>query len=690
VYRVGIDIGGTFTDLVALNEETGEILSIKLPSTPRDPARGVVVGFDELLKRVPGGEIRLFVHATTLAANALLGQYGLEIPKLALLVTKGFQDVLEIGRQRRSELYNLFFSKLRPLVPRRLRLEVDERVGPDGRVEKPVNEHEVRAICEQLEREGVKSMAICFLNSYLNPVNEERARELVRKHLRGVLVSTSSDIFPEHREYERMTTTVVNAALMRVVSSYVERLSFALRERAPRSALYLMQSSGGMVPAPIACSKPTLIVESGPTAGVVATAFYGGLLGLGDLLSFDMGGTTAKAGCVKGGAPELTPEYEVGGRVHRGRLVKGSGYPVRFPFVDLAECSAGGGTIAWADGALGVGPMSAGADPGPACYGAGGEEPTVTDANVVLGRLNPNYLLGGAMRIQRELAVEAIRERLCKALSMPVDEAAAGIIRLVNSEMSKILRIVSVERGFDPRSFPIVAFGGAGPMHCCALAEDLGVREVIVPPSPGLFSAIGLLFSDVVRDFVRAYMRDVSEAAPQEIEGLFSELEERGERELAGVASAALLRLADVRYAGQAYELTVPALKPFDGRGLGELVASFHRRHAEVYGFSAEEEEVTIVNLRVRAVGLIEKPKLKELPPSGREPPPGSLLEVRDVYFERPDSFMRTPVYVRERMESRNVVAGPAVIEQYDATTVVYPGWEAEIDQYGNIVMRWL
>ena len=683
-------MGGTFTDLVAFQEETGEVLNIKVPSVPRNPEEGVASALRQFLEDREPGSVTMVGHATTIATNALFGQIDLKLPKTAMMTTKGFRDVIEIGRQRRAEVYNLFFQRPPMLVGRRHRYEVEERVGADGGVLVPLNRDDVEKALRDMEAEGVESLAIGFINSYANQAHEEEALRMARERLPKVHLSASSAVSSGYREYERFSTAVVNAALIPIIHTYLTRLAVDLKAMGVDAPLYVMQSNGGMAKAEMVADKPVTIVESGPASGVIAAAWLGGLVGRREVISFDMGGTTAKAGTVRGRVPEVIPEYEVAGKVHMGRLLKGSGYPVNFPFIDLAECSAGGGTIAWVDkgGALNVGPVSAGADPGPACYGKGGTEPTITDANLVLGRLNPVSLLGGDMRIYPRLARLAVK-RLGDGLRVGVEEAAAGVVRIADSMMSKILRIVSVERGFDPRRFALVAFGGAGPMHACPLAEELQISDIVVPPNPGMFSALGLLTADLFHDYSRAFVRRADEADPDTVEGLFAEMEHEGRETLLaeGVEPGGMRfrRQLDLRYLGQSYELTVDVGAPFDGDALISCTEAFHGRHSEIYGYSAAGESVEIVNVRLRAIGAIPKPRLAE---SGARAEVAEPVGRRLVYFEGSDSWLETPVYERGDLGPGSAVEGPSIIEQYDSTTVVYPGWMASVDGYGVLRLR--
>jgi len=683
-----VDIGGTFTDIIALDVETGEIVREKVPSTPKEPEIAMLSAVSNVLKRIRSKEIEFIVHASTIATNAILGQIGLELPKCAMLTTKGFRDIIVIGRQQRPELYNIFFQKPRELIQRKYRFGIEERTGPDGSEILPLNQEDVKRAISKIKEEGIKAVAICFLNSYANPTHEMKAKNLVEKECK-VFTVASSEICPEYREYERFSTAVVNAVLMPIVSSYLGRLRQGLEEMGLNCPLLMMKSSGGLISSQRAVRMPAAIIESGPAAGVIAATFYAELIGLENVLSFDMGGTTAKAGTIVNRAPEVTREYEVGGRTHKGRLVKGSGYPVRFPFIDLAECSAGGGTIAWVDegGFLRVGPISAGSDPGPACYGKGGSDPTVTDANLILGRLNPKYLLGGALKIHKELAEEAIREKICDSLGLDLVEAANGVIEIVNSEMSRILRIMSVERGLDPREFALMAFGGAGPMHACWLAEELSINLIIIPLDPGLFSAWGLMSADVTHEVSKPLM--TTSIDHERLEDLFESLEKEAREVLLeqGIKEGKifLFRELDVRYLGQSYELQVSVPSELNENSLNKVIESFHEKHRRMYGYCMRDEEVEFVNARIKAIGRITRPNIPKQPLQGAVPDENSILGFREVYFGREEEFHKTPIYVRERLKPGNMIEGPAIIEQYDTTTVIPPGWSAKVDEFGSL-----
>jgi N-methylhydantoinase A len=645
---VAVDVGGTFTDFVAVDRD-GNLLTFKLLTTPKRPEETVIKG---LAKLSPIEEV---LHATTIGTNALLGQMGLELPRVALFTTQGFRDVIEIGRQNRPRLYDLFFEKPRPLVPRHLRFEVDERVLPDGTVLKPVDAAEVESYAKKALGDCVVSVAVAFLHSYLNPANEETAAAVLKRYFR--YVTLSSEVSPEPREYERTSTAVVNAALMPLVGRYLEELGRYVSSRGGR--LYVMASSGGLVTVEEASRRPIQLIESGPAGGVVAAAEFAKALNIKRVISFDMGGTTAKAGTVVDFEPEITTEYEVGGESHHGRVVKGSGYPVRFPFIDLAEVSAGGGTIVWRDeaGALRVGPMSTGADPGPVCYGLGGTEPTVTDANVILSRVAS--LLGGEMRLDAEAAFKAF-----KKLGDPV-ETAWQAVQLANMEMARAVRLVTVERGLDPSEFVLFAFGGAGPQHAAELAEELGISTVVIPPEPGVFTALGMLFADSKFEARASYPRDLEEG--------FRRLEEK----LSVHNPTYYVRLADVRYVGQGWELVVPVGRPADEE---QIRKTFEERHMAMYGFKLDRS-IEVVTIRVFAVVTRRKPKLRE-PPAEGEPKP---ISYRKVYF---GEWVETPVYRRENLPRGFKADGPVVIEERHSVTVVPPKWRVEVGKMGVLELK--
>lgn len=650
VDTVALDIGGTFSDFLRLTDE-GVVLARKVPTTPRRPEVAVL----DALRALGGASPHELVHATTIATNALLGQRHLELPPVALVTTRGFRDVIEIGRQNRPGLYDLDFHRPRPLVPRRLRFTLDERTGATGRRRRAVQPRELSALRERLARGPARAVAVCLLHSYLNAANERAVGAGLRRG--GLPVSLSSDVAPEPREFERTSTTVVNAALLPVVSRYVEALSRGLPPLGIRS-FGLMSSAGGLVSSAEAARRPVAILESGPAAGVLAAAELGRRLGLPRLISFDMGGTTAKAGTVIDGRVETTGGLEVGGQSHHGRTARGSGYPVRFPFLNLAEVSAGGGTIVHRDvtGALEVGPLSAGADPGPACYRRGGTEPTLTDAAVALGWLG-DALLGGTMPIDRGAAARALGR-----LGDPV-RVAEEALGLADLEMARAIRLVTVERGLDPTRFVLVAFGGAGPQHAARVADELGIRSVVVPPRPGFFSASGLLCADWRYERRLAFPRDLREG--------WMRLSRRLLREHPG---ARLEFSADCRYAGQGSELAVPLRSPDFAR----LRRAFRAAHRSTFGFDLDRP-IEVVTLRAFATRA--RPR----------PPPGRPGDSREGPHHRPAVFggRATPLEVWPRAALRGGMRrrGPAAVEEYDSTTVVPVGWTVAVGGTGELTL---
>ena len=683
-WRVGIDIGGTFTDLVALADD-GRLVRHKVASTPRAPEEGLLVALDALLAEAAPGEIAIVAHASTIATNALLGQMHLELPRVAFVTTEGFRDVLEIGRQNRSAIYDLAVTRPRPLARREDRLVVRERRLPDGSVLVALDAPSVQRAAAAVAERGIRAVAVGLLHADIDGSHERAVADAIRAASPDAEISLSSEIDPQYREFERFSTTVVNAALAPIVRAYLDRVAEGVRARGVTAPIFVMRSDGGMAALDTAAQLPATLIESGPASGVIAAAYVGRALALDDVLSFDMGGTTAKAGTIFGGVPEVSASFEAAGTTHSGRSVKGSGYPVRFPFVDLAEVSAGGGTIAWLDaaGSLRVGPTSAGADPGPACYGYG-DRPTVTDANVVLRRLNPHALLDGAFPIDAERAQAAIAS-VAAPLGGDVARTAAGIVTLVDAEMAKVLRIVSVERGHDARDFTLLAFGGGGPLHACAVADEIGVTRIVVPPHPGVFSAYGLLAADVRATAVRSLVAPADDTAWSRAQTLFDELARSGDAALEAqeipAGERTFVRELDLRYVGQSTELTVVAPP-----SLAAAVEGFHLRHERRYGFSARRDPVEIVTARVVAVGTTPKPRLVALDVPAPRPPQSSALRARREVYDG-SGFVDTPVYDRRGLRPGDAFDGPAVIEQYDATTYVAPNWHARVDGFDNLVL---
>jgi N-methylhydantoinase A len=680
--RVGVDVGGTFTDLVASDVRSGESLRVKVPTTPSAPERGVADALDALLAGCSDPvEIAFFGHSTTIATNALLGQMGLELPRVAMVVTHGFADAIEIGRQNRSAIYDLFVARPTPLAARGDRLTVRERIDYRGEVLLALDPAQLAALCDELRDREVAAVAVCLLNSYANDAHERMVADAIAQALPGVAVTRSAEIDPGYREYERFSTAVVNAALAPIVQRYLERLQRDLRDRGVAEIPYVMRSDGGLARADAVAARPAALIESGPAAGVIAAASLAGPSRT-HLLAFDMGGTTAKAGTIVEGAVQVATEFEAAGKTHSGRAVKGSGYPVRFPFVDLAEVSAGGGTIAWIDdaGSLRVGPLSAGADPGPACYGRS-ERATVTDANVVLGRLNQTHLLGGTFPIDATRARAAVAA-LSGRLGLSVEETAAGIVTLIDAEMAKVLRIVTIERGLDPRDFHLVAYGGGGPLHACSLASELNVSRALVPAHPGLACAQGLLIADLTAHAMESLLQATGEIAFDALEACFARLEASTRAALveqgADAASIRLRRSYDARYFGQSFEISID-----HAPSAASIEQRFHDAHRARYGYAATGERVELVNARSTAFGRLAgtaAPPARA--PQSRAASAGAVTQHRALWID--GAYVSAPVFARESLAHDARIAGPAIVEQYDTTVYVAPGWTCA--SYGDVL----
>ena len=693
-YRLGVDVGGTFTDAILLNESTGEVRTGKVPSTPSAPSQGFLRVVDRMLGQddVAPDAVRYLVHGTTVATNAIIEG---NLARTAFITTEGFRDLLEIQTGIRPVLYDLQFEKLPPLVPRYLCFGVPERLDFRGDVLAPLDDEAVRRAAEHLRGEGVESIAVCLLHSYVNPDHERRIGDILKELLPSVPVSLSSEVAPEFREYFRASTTVINAAIRPIVSRYLGNIQDRIRGSGITGELLVMQSSGGVLTFDAAIERPVFMVESGPAAGVIAASYLGSSLGHENVISFDMGGTTAKAGLIESGSPRVTKDYEVGGTAGATEHgARGSGYPIRTPVIDLVEIGAGGGSIAWIDsgGILRVGPQSAGADPGPVCYGQGGTEPTITDANLVLGRLSPDYFLGGEMELDVEGARGAIETQCAEPLGMAVMEVALGIVEIANSAMVGALRQVSVQRGHDPRDFILVAFGGAGPVHANRLAAELEIPAVLVPPSPGTTSAMGLLVTDIKHDYSVALIQRADlldfEATTESFRRMRAEGEGALTREGVGPCEMVFLYQADMRYAGQSYELTIP----LPGGGLAPerltgVIDRFHREHERAYGFKADGEPVEFVALRLSAVGSISRPRTVELTSSGGDLA-AALKTSRAVYFAEGGGPVDCPVYDRYRLQPDFELRGPAIVEEIDSTTVIHPDYCAVVDRYGNLLLQ--
>jgi N-methylhydantoinase A len=679
-YRLGIDTGGTFTDLALVDDSTGEAQLYKLSSTPADPSEAILQGIKEILTaaalRVK--DVSYLGHGTTVATNALIEG---KVARTALIATDGFRDVIEIARQRRPDLYNLDIDKPKPLAPRDLRVDVRERLRADGSVLLPLDEEQVRKVVRELRQREVTAIAVCFLHSYLNPVHERRVKEIVKEEFPECAVSLSSDVLPEFREYERFITTVMNAALVPVMSRYLGRLEQKVRNEGLPTGPRIMQSSGGVISAAGAGARPINTLFSGPSAGVIGAAHLCARAGFPDIITFDMGGTSTDVCLVEGGAPLITNQ----------RIV--ARFPVKCPTVDVHSVGAGGGSVGFVDsgGFLRVGPNSAGARPGPACYGLGGLNPTVTDANVILGRQHRQHLLGGRMPINAALSEAAMLEKVAKPLGMDLITAAQGMLRVVNSNIIRAIRVISVEKGYDPRQFVLVAFGGGGPLHAAQLARDLEIPTVLVPESPGVLCALGLLVADLRVDFGRTFLMRCSTPNLGALNAAYKELDAKLadwlKREDAKRENTVVERSADMHFVGQDYELSV-AVPPgeLDASAIELLVQRFHAKHEEVHGYAPPDQPVEIMALRLVAQSKVSRPSFRPAARVGPSPA-AALIGAREVYFED-TTPVECPLYDRARLAPGNELHGPAIIEQMDSTTVIFPGQRAEIDEYRNILIR--
>jgi N-methylhydantoinase A/oxoprolinase/acetone carboxylase beta subunit len=677
--QIGVDIGGTFTDIVALDGE-GRLALTKVPSTPKDLLRGIADAVRRILALAgaPAASVGRFIHGTTVATNAVLEQKG---AVTAVLTTEGFEDVLELGRQKRSRMYDLEMDPETPtfLAPRRRRIGIRERLDARGAVLVPLDEDHVRAAVRALRRDGVQAVAVCYLFSFVNPAHERRTREICREVAPEISVSLSSEVDPTFREYERLCVTAFDAYLGPVVQRYLAGLAETLRGLGVPGVPLVMRSRGGIVSAGLAAQQPVTLFLSGPAGGVIGAKFAAERSGVRDFVSLDMGGTSNDVAVVRGGEPLIASEGSIGP------------YPVRTPMVDVNTIGAGGGSIAWIDGAGGlrVGPVSAGADPGPACYVRGGDQATVTDANLLLGYLNPERFAGGLMRLDVAAAERAVGA-VARRLGLETIAAAAGIHRVINARMADQIRLVTVKRGYDPRQFALVVLGGAGPVHGVALAEEMGMAEVIVPEAPGVLAAFGLLAAAIEHHHARTLPARADQADLDAVNRCLAELDAAGRARMReeGVPDAAVqvAYSADMRYVGQAYELEVPVAAPLAAGGAQEAIRGFHAAHERVYGYARTEQPVEFVN--VRAVHRYPLPRPHVRPPARAE---GGLedarLGERRVHFA-PGGFAATAIYERTRLPLGARVSGPAIVEQVDTTTVIPPGHAALVDPSGNLRIR--
>ena len=675
--RVASDVGGTFTDLVYYDEGSGAFGSVKSNTTPPDYERGVL---DTVHKSgLDTSSVDYFAHGTTVVINALTERKGV---KTGLVTTRGFRDVLEIARGNRPDLFNFYFTKPKPFVPRHLRAEITERIDFKGNEVSPLRVEELGPIVDDFKAQGVQAIAICLLHAYANPDHEQQATKEVKRLWPDVAVIASHEITREWREYERTNTTVLSAYIHPIANSYLTSLEQQLRANGTHGPLYIMQSNGGVATLQAAKRNPITMVESGPVSGVLGAIVLGKVIGVPNLIALDIGGTTAKCSLVEQGQPRLTTEY----RIEWSRT--NPGYPIKTPVIDIVEIGNGGGSIAWLDeaGSLHVGPQSAGAVPGPAAYGLGGTAPTTTDANLITGRIDADYFLGGEITPDMENVRRAFG-KLAEQLESQIDDVARGVIRIANGNMVNALKLVSLNRGHDPREFTLVAFGGGGGMHAAALAMELNIPEIIIPINPAVFSAWGMLLTDLRRDYIRTRVTRLDSVPAADVQALFAELETQAAREFAtdGIGGDRLVleRFADMRYLGQEHTVKVPfPTGNVDAQALSEAVERFHETHEREYTYRLTSP-VELVNYHVVGFGLVPKPELAKLTSTGRRPA-DARRGTRRVDFDA-HGVHTTAIYERKGLEPGMNISGPAIVEEPATTIVVFPGQEARVDDYGNL-----
>lgn len=697
---LGIDIGGTFTDFVLIDMATRSLRVWKVLTTPQDPTLAITRGVAAQPIADVGGldSLARIIHGTTLVANTIIERKG---AKVGLIMTSGHRDVLEIGNELRYDLHNLFMERPKPIVPRSLRKGVRERISTNGEVLLPLDDTSLESALSELLADGVEIVAVCLLNSFVNPSHENRVASLIEEKASHLPVVVSNKVAPEIREYERVSTTTLNAYVRPIVQQYLAELRNRMKALGLQGEIYIMLSSGGFTTMDAAAQYPIRLIESGPAAGALAAAYYSGLPGSSDrnVIAFDMGGTTAKICLVEAGRPRLSTIFETD-RVYRFK--RGSGLPVKVPVIDMIEIGAGGGSIAQVDGMglLKVGPRSAGADPGPACYGLGGNEPTVTDADVVLGYLNPDYFLGGAMQLDREAASRAFLNRLCKPLGKGVVDTAIGVFEVVCENMAAAAKVHMAERGSDPRRFSLVAFGGAGPVHAYRVAQLLGVRRVVYPVGAGTFSAFGMLVSPMAFDFVRSYVAKVGQVDLSRVRAMIDDMEVEGQRLLrmgnVPQEQATVRIFADMRFVGQGHEVSVPVTRnDVAGTGRGEeLVGHFHAEYERHFGRVLKDTPIEIINWRVTVSGPGPTFSIADLvradEPQGAlgNVSNGSIKGAREVYFQEARGFLNTVVYERSLLRRGTVIRGPAIVEETNSTIVVGPRATGRVDDNYSVVVE--
>lgn len=690
-FRVGVDIGGTFTDIVFLDAD-GNIHTKKISSSVEDYAQAIADGLDQVFREtgLQASAVEELRHGTTVASNAILEGKG---ALTGLITTKGFRDILEIRNLRMPRLYDLAWEKPVPLVERHLRVVVDERVNAQGGIDKPLDPKDAERAVDELLARKVEAIAVCLIHSYANPEHELMIKEIIGKKAPGLPFCISFEVLPEIKEYERTSTTTINAYIMPIVASYLASLRKKLDDAGVTVPLLLMQSNGGLTTADEAARLPMNIIESGPAAGVIGAQALARAGGLPNIVTFDMGGTTAKASLVENGEVTRSIEYQVGGGIMMGsRLLTGAGYMLKVPAIDLAEVGAGGGSIVWIDagGSLQIGPQSAGADPGPVCYDTGGTKPTVTDANVLLGYINPHYLVGGELKLDASKARAVFEDRIAKPLGLSVEHAAYGAHQIAASNMIRAIKSVSTERGRDPREYALFAFGGSGPIFSAGMARELRMKRIMVPPSPGLFSSFGLLYADVEHHYSRTFrhllrkidLGELNRIWDQMVDGALDQLAVDGFSE----GKRQVRRTASMHYQGQTFELTVPVPDgPIDEKAVAVLEESFSREHERTYGHRAgADEPLELVNMQVVGYGVSERSRVPDriLATKAGEAAP---LPPRQVYFGPEAGWRETPILRRSDLETPR--QGPCIVEEYDATVVIPPDSKAELDTYGNILI---
>lgn len=680
MYRIGIDVGGTFTDVTLLNSETGRYYTYKLSSTLQDQSLAIANGTKETLELygVPVSEIEYFGHGTTVATNMIIERKG---AKTALITTKGFRDLLEIGRQTRPSLYNIMEDKPETLVKRSLRKEISERVTAKGDILRDVDRDEVRAVLKELKEQGVESIAVCFLFSFLNSRNEKIVEECIKEVWPEAYYSVSSTILPEFREFERLSTTVINSYLGPRMKMYIHNLRQRIKEVGVTVEPYITQSNGGVMSISSTIQTPVQTALSGPSAGVMGAVYIAEAAGFKDIITYDMGGTSTDVSLVKDGIAEYTTKRKV------------CGLPSGVPMIDVHAVGAGGGSIAQIDnaGALKVGPESAGANPGPAAYGLGNENPVVTDANLVLGRINPHYVLGGRLKIDAELSKKAVKAKIADPMGIGTEEAALGIVKVVNSNMARAIRVITVEKGHNPSDFTLVAYGGAGPLHAVHLAQEMGIRTVLIPPAPGALCALGLLTADIKKSYVRTAIASYDEMTPEHINAVMSSLRDEGSAWLDSEKVPSERRkfhgIAEMRYVGQNYELQVEIpTENITVSDIEKMKQDFFVAHEKNYGYYNPNAPVQFVNFRCEATGIVKKPNLAELETTLDDPSKAEIGR-RVVHFEE-SGAVDCPVYDRAKFGRAERVNGPCIIEQMDSTTVVPPNTWFSIDKFGNLIIR--